>query len=279
MPAADETERGYSLRELTAADGEWIDATLAAMSPAEKAAQLVFVRASGMPRHPHDPETELLLQQISDLKVGGIVLFRSQRDTVAPMLNRLQEAAAVPLLVAADLERGLDFRISRGTTPLPYAMAVGATRSQDAARFAGEVTAREARAIGIHWVLAPVLDVNSNPANPVVNLRSFGEDPELVARLGAAFIHGAHAGGALTSAKHFPGHGDTATDSHLELPVLSSDRQHLRVFEWVPFRRAIDAGVDSVMVAHVAVPAIDSSGTPATLSPRLTDGALRKDLS
>lgn len=279
MPTAvDETERSYTLRQLSAADGEWIDATLAAMSPAEKAAQLVFVRASGMPRHPRDAEARQLLQWVRDLKVGGVVLFRSQRDTVAPMLNRLQEAAAAPLLVAADLERGLDFRIARGTTPLPYAMAIGATRSEDAARFAGEVTAREARAIGIHWVLAPVLDINSNPANPVVNLRSYGEDPELVGRLGAAFIRGAHAGGALTSAKHFPGHGDTATDSHLELPVLSSDRQRLRAFEWVPFRRAIDAMVDSVMVAHVAVPAIDPSGAPATLSPRLTGGALREDL-
>lgn len=275
---AEEREKGPALRQLSAADGEWIDATLAAMSPAEKAAQLVFVRASGMPRHPRDPEARQLLRWVRDLKVGGVVLFRSQRDTVAPMLNRLQEAAAVPLLVAADLERGLDFRISRGTTPLPYAMAIGATRSQDAARFAGEVTAREARAIGIHWVLAPVADVNSNPANPVINLRSYGEDPELVARLAAAFVRGAHAGGALTSAKHFPGHGDTATDSHLELPVLTGDRQGLEALEWVPFRRAIDAGVDSVMVAHVAVPAIDPSGAPATLSPRLTGGALRREL-
>lgn len=279
MPTAvDETERSYTLRQLSAADGEWIDTTLAAMGPAEKAAQLVFVRASGMPRHPRDPEARQLLQWVRDLKVGGMVLFHSQRDTVAPMLNQLQEAAAVPLLVAADLERGLDFRIPRGTTPLPYAMAVGATRSQAAARFAGKVTAREARAIGIHWVLAPVADVNSNPANPVINLRSYGEDPELVARLAAAFVRGAHAGGALTSAKHFPGHGDTATDSHLELPVLTGDRQGLEALEWVPFRRAIDAGVDSVMVAHVAVPAIDPSGAPATLSPQLTGGALRRGL-
>lgn len=279
MPTAeDEAEGRHTLRELTAADHEWIDATLAAMSPAEKAAQLVFVRASGMPRHPRDPEARQLLRWVRDLKVGGVVLFRSQRDTVAPMLNRLQEAAAVPLLVAADLERGLDFRISRGTTPLPYAMAIGATRSPDAARFAGEVTAREARAIGIHWVLAPVADVNSNPANPVINLRSYGEDPELVARLAAAFVRGAHTGGALTSAKHFPGHGDTATDSHLELPVLTGDRRDLETLEWIPFRRAIDAGVDSVMVAHVAVPAIDPSGAPASLSPRLTGGALRREL-
>ncbi|MGH9379542.1 MAG: glycoside hydrolase family 3 N-terminal domain-containing protein [Thermoanaerobaculia bacterium] len=266
------------MRELTSADREWIDSTLAEMDLAAKAAQLVFVRASGMPRHHGDPETRNLLRLVRDLKVGGVVIFQSERDTVAPLLNRLQRAAAVPLLVAGDFERSLAFRIPRGTVSLPYAMAVGATRSEAAARFTGEVAGREARALGVHWVLAPVVDVNNNPANPVINLRSYGEDPELVARMASAFVQGVHEGGALTSAKHFPGHGNTGVDSHLDLPVLAADRRRLSELEWVPFRSAIDAGVDSVMVAHVAVPAIDPSGAPATLSPELTGQVLRGEL-
>jgi beta-N-acetylhexosaminidase len=157
-------------------------------------------------------------------------------------------------------------------------MAVGATRSEDAASFLGEVTAREGRALGIHWAFAPVLDVNNNPDNPVINIRSFGEDPALVGRLGAAFIRGAHSGGMLTSAKHFPGHGDTAVDSHLELPVIDADRERLETVEWPPFRVAIAAGVDSIMVGHVAVPAIDPSGAPATLSPLLNEEILREEM-
>ncbi len=157
-------------------------------------------------------------------------------------------------------------------------MAFGATRSEDAARFLGEVTAREGRALGIHWAFAPVVDVNNNPDNPVINLRSFGEDPELVSRLGAAFIRGARDGGLVTTAKHFPGHGDTAVDSHLELPVIDVDRERLESVEWPPFRAAILAGVDSVMVGHVAVPALDPTGRPATLSPSINHEILREKM-
>ena len=151
------------------------------------------------------------------LKVGTLVVFDSEVGSLPRLLNELQAAADVPLLVAADMERGLAFRIRRGVVPLPFAMALGATRSPEAARFAGEVAAREGRALGIHWAFAPVADVNNNPANPVINVRSFGEDPELVARLVGAFVKGARSGGLLTTAKHFPGHGDTAVDSHLQL--------------------------------------------------------------
>ena len=211
-------------------------------------------------------------------EVGGVILMRSEEGTIPTLLNQLQAEARIPLLVAMDMERSLAFRLQRGSVDLPYAMAVGATRSEDAARFLGEVTAREGRALGIHWAFAPVVDVNNNPVNPVINLRSFGEDPELVARLGAAFIRGARSGGLLTSAKHFPGHGDTAIDSHLELPVIDVDREHLEAVEWPPFKAAIAAGVDSVMVGHVAVPALDPSGAPATLSPILNREILRGEM-
>ena len=256
----------------------WVDSTLASMSLSQKAAQLVMVRVFGHYENPGSTTYKELLTEVREREVGGLVVFASELETVPRLLNDLQKAARVPLLVSADLERGLSFRIERGTVPLPYAMAIGATRSEEAARFAGEVTAREGRALGIHWALAPVADVNNNPANPVINIRSFGEEPELVARLGAAYIRGARQGGILSTAKHFPGHGDTGTDSHHALPVLTADRSRLDAVELVPFRRAVAAGVDSIMLAHIAVPAIDPSGTPATLSPPLAEELLRGEL-
>jgi beta-glucosidase-like glycosyl hydrolase/CubicO group peptidase (beta-lactamase class C family) len=252
--------------------------TLAGMSLEEKAAQMMMIAETGYPRNPRSETALELVEAIRDHGVGGLVLMRSEVGTIPSLLNELQNEARIPLLVAMDMERSLAFRVRRGTVDLPFAMAVGATRSEDAARFLGEVTAREGRALGIHWAFAPVVDVNNNPDNPVINIRSFGEDPELVARLGAAFIRGAHDGGLLTSAKHFPGHGDTAVDSHLELPVIGADRKRLETVEWPPFREAIAAGVDSVMVGHMAVPALDPSGRPATLSSSLNSEILRDEM-
>ena len=255
----------------------WARQTLASLSLEEKAGQLVGVRAAGVYRNPATPELRALLEQVSRLHVGALVVFDSEVETLPRLLNDLQSAADVPLLVAADMERGIAFRIRRGVVPLPYAMAVGAARSEEAARFAGEVAAREGRALGIHWAFAPVADVNSNPANPIVNIRSFGEDPELVARLAAAFVAGARSGGLLTTAKHFPGHGDTVADSHLQLATVGADRQRLESVELLPFRRVVDAGVDAVMLGHIAVPALDPSGAPATLSRPVGD-VLRGEL-
>jgi beta-glucosidase-like glycosyl hydrolase/uncharacterized protein YbbC (DUF1343 family) len=261
-----------------AAEAAWVRDTLASLDLAGRAAQMVMVRAYAVPRHPDAPEHRELLARVRDDRVGGIVLFASELATVPVLLDELQHEAAVPLLVAADLERSLGFRVAEGPVALPSAMAIGATRSEEAARFAGELTAREGRAAGIHWALAPVADVNSNPANPVINLRSFGEDPELVARLVAAWVAGARAGGIMTSVKHFPGHGDTAVDSHLALPTIPGDRARLDRVELAPFRAAIAAGVDSVMLGHLAVPALDGSGRPATLSRPVATGVLRDEL-
>jgi beta-glucosidase-like glycosyl hydrolase/CubicO group peptidase (beta-lactamase class C family) len=248
------------------------------MTLEEKAGQLILVRAAGLPVHEDSATARHLLAEIRELHLGGIVLFESEAGSIAPLLNRLQQASRLPLLVAADLERGLAFRVRRGAVPLPYAMAFGAGRAAEAARFAGQVTAREARALGLHWALAPVVDVNNDPANPVINLRSFGEDPELVGSLGRAFVEGAQAGGLLAAAKHFPGHGDTNVDSHTGLPVLALDRPRLEAMEWPPFRQAIEAGVASIMTGHIAIPALDPSGQPATLSPILTEQLLRQEL-
>ena len=256
----------------------WARQTLARLTLEEKVAQMIGVRAFGLHYHPASEEGRRLRREVRDLGVGSVVVFESEVDSLPRLLNGLQSLAKVPLLVSADMERGMSFRIRRGVVPLPYAMAIGATRSEEAARFTGEVTAREGRALGIHWALAPVADVNNNPGNPVINIRSYGEDPELVARLDAAFVRGAREGGLLTTAKHFPGHGDTAVDSHLQLATVAADRARLESVELRPFRRAVDAGVDSVMLGHIAVPAVDPTGTPATLSAPMATDLLRQQL-
>jgi beta-glucosidase-like glycosyl hydrolase/CubicO group peptidase (beta-lactamase class C family) len=256
----------------------WARDTLKRLTLEEKAAQMVGVRAMGLYSHPRAADARKLRHLVRDVKVGCVVVFESEVDSLPRLLNELQSLADVPLLVAADMERGMAFRIRRGVVPMPYAMAVGATRSDDAARFAGEVAAREGRALGLHWAFAPVADVNSNPANPVINVRSYGEDPALVARLTSAFVAGARAGGLMTTAKHFPGHGDTDEDSHLSLPTVGADRQRIEAVELLPFRRAVEAGVDAVMLGHIAVPALDPSGAPATLSAPMSAELLRREL-
>ena len=183
-------------------------------------------------------------------------------------------------MVGGDFERGASMRVD-STTPFPHAMAFGATFDPALTRYEGEVTAREARAIGVQWVYYPVADVNNNPDNPIINIRSFGENPEEVAAHVRAFIEGAHSDKknyVLTTAKHFPGHGDTAVDTHLNLAIIPADRERLERVELVPFRAAISAGVDSVMTAHVAVPALAPPDIPATLSPAILTGLLREQL-
>src|SRR5262245_45831749 len=261
----------------TPAPSRWARETLARLTLEQKVAQMIGVRAFGLYRHPSSKESRQLRSDVETLGVGSVCVFESEVESVPRVVNELQQIAKVPLLVSADMERGISFRVRRGAVPLPYAMAIGATRSEEAARFMGEVSAREGRALGIHWALAPVADVNSNPANPVINIRSFGEDPELVARMVAAFVRGARAGGLLTTAKHFPGHGDTELDSHLKLASVNGDRSRLDAVELPPFRRAIEAGVDAMMLGHVAVPSLDASGAPATLSPAIT-GLLRNPM-
>lgn len=263
---------------LNAADQRWIQKNLEAMSLEEKAAQMLMVRSFGHPLHPNSWEAKNLIRQVRDMKVGGICVFASEAGSVPRIINTLQENADVPLIIAADSERGMSFRIPEGVAQLPYAMAIGATRSAEMARFVGEVTARESRALGIHWAFAPVVDVNVNPLNPVIHVRSYGEDPDLVSELAAAYIEGVRSGGALSTAKHFPGHGDTAIDSHFSLPTIHADRQRLDEVELAPFRHVIDAGVDAVMVGHLAVPALDPSSLPATLSPPMVDQLLRREL-
>ncbi len=257
----------------------WVDSTLHTLSLRDKIAQLVLIRVGGAYTNLESSQFLELKEQVRETNLGGVVLFAGNVYESAVLLNDLQATSRLPLLVAADFESGASFRIS-DTTSFPWAMAVGATGSEQFAYEQGMITAQEARALGVHWILAPVMDVNNNPDNPVINIRSYGESPRLVARLGSAFIRGARAGGALTTAKHFPGHGDTATDSHVGLPVIQSDIARLQSTELVPFKSAIEAGVDAVMTAHIALPGITGkSRLPATLSSEIMTGLLRTELN
>ncbi len=259
-------------------DKSWIAKTMKAMTLRDKVAQLIAVRVNGKFLNHQSREFLDLEKEVRQNRVGGVILFAGNVYESAVLLNDLQKASALPLLVSADFERGASFRIA-DTTSFPWTMALGAAGSEELAYREGAITAREARAMGVHWIYAPVMDVNNNPDNPVINIRSFGEDPQLVARLGSAYIRGARDNGVMTTAKHFPGHGDTATDTHIGLAVVASDEERLNTVELVPFRAAIAAGVDSIMTAHVAVPKITGeSGTPATLSPKILTGLLRNTL-
>lgn len=256
----------------------WARETLARMTLEEKVGQLIFAKAWGEFVHEKDATLQDLIRAARAGRIGGVVFFKGDPLSTAWIANRLQDVAPLPLLVASDLEWGPAFRIE-GATRFPSAMAVAAGGLVEDAAVQAEVTAREAQALGIHWALAPVVDVNLHPDNEVINVRSYGSDPQRVASLATAFIERAQALGLLTTAKHFPGHGATSADSHLELPVLRLARERLEEKEFVPFRAAIDAGVAAVMTAHVAVPALDGhEDRPATFSPEILEGVLRGEL-
>jgi beta-N-acetylhexosaminidase len=247
------------------------------MTLEDKVSQMVMVRAFG---HYYSTDSELyerLERLVTVRKVGGIIMAQGDVYAEAVLLNRLQSLSRVPLLVASDFERGIAMRVRRGTH-FPDAMALGATRNAEYAYRMGKAVAVEARAIGIHQNYAPVADINDNPLNPVINTRSFGDDPMLVRTMVGAFIRGTIDGGCIATAKHFPGHGDTGTDSHLDLPVLDLTRARLDTVELAAFRAAVDAGVQSVMIGHLAVPALDSLGLPASLSGPMVTALLRKEI-
>ena len=269
-------------------DGDkWAEKTLHKLSLEEKIGQvfMIWCRASFL--NVANPEYLQWREAMQNYHVGsfamtvhvdGPYLLRSEPYEAAELLNRLQQDSRLPLLFAADFERGVSMRLM-GTTVFPHAMAFGGDGKLEDAENFGRITAEEARAIGIHWNFFPDADVNSNPANPIINTRSFGEDPTQVGDLVAAYIKGAHTGGMLTTVKHFPGHGDTATDSHIGVASVNVDRAHLDSIELPPFRQAIAAGVDSVMVAHVTVPVLDSDPNHvATISPAIVSDLLEKQL-
>ncbi len=259
------------------------------MTQREKIAQLIVI-----PFYGDNPSVRSRLyrqyaQRVKTLGVGGLILVNRLRNgvaqnaeptTSAAFLNRMQRLARVPLIVGGDFERGASMRVA-GATKFPHAMAFAATGDLALTRKLGATTARESRAMGVHWVFAPVADVNNNPDNPIINIRSFSEDPLQVSAHVKAFIEGARSDPAnrvLVTVKHFPGHGDTAVDTHLGLAKVEATKQRLDELELVPFRAAIEAAVDSVMTAHLWVPSLESKEIPATVSPAVLTDLLRKEL-
>ena len=257
---------------------EWVEATLGEMTLEERVGQLLMPETTGVLIHEESEQYAELVRAIQNLGVGGFIIYNGDALTTAALTNRLQAHARVPLLFASDFEGGVGMQL-RGGTRLPRAMALAATGDTESAAQAGRIAAREGRAIGVHVNFYPVLDVNNNPANPIINTRAFSDDPEMVANWGAAFIRAAQDEGQLATAKHFPGHGDTALDSHILLPTLDATRERLEQIELPPFRAAVQRGVRAVMTAHISVPALDQStngAQPATFSHAIVDGILRQ---
>jgi len=258
LPARPQTKVAPYKREPSPKALKWANEQLRKMSLEEKVGQLISVGVNATFLNQDSDAFRSLKHQIEDNKVGGVILFRGPVYESVILVNRMQQLARYPLLVSADLESGAGMRFD-DTVNFPWNMAVGATGNPEYARRQGEITAREARALGVHQIFAPVVDVNNNAANPVINVRSYGENPADVARFAAAFTEGAQNAGAIATAKHFPGHGDTAVDSHRGLPEINVSRERLNTVEFVPFKATVDAGVGAVMVGHIALPQIDAT--------------------
>lgn len=280
---------------------KFADKQLKKMSVDEKVGQLVHIGVNARFTNQDSSFFKNLKRDVIENKIGGIIFFGAPIYETTHLANRMQEMAKIPLLMSLDAETGIGMRFEDATN-FPWAMAVAATGNTDYARRMGVITGREARAIGIMHVYAPVLDVNNNSANPVINVRSFGEYPDDVANFGIAFAEGVQSQKVIATAKHFPGHGDTAVDSHRGLPVIDHSRESLNNTELVPFRKAVDAGIGSIMIAHIALPQIDAEEVkplpdyrggdaeagaeivmqkttiPATLSAKVQTDLLRKEM-
>ncbi|MDQ3321576.1 MAG: glycoside hydrolase family 3 protein [Acidobacteriota bacterium] len=279
---------------------KWADKQLKKMTVDEKVGQLVHIGINARYLNQESPEYKELQRQIVENKVGGITVFVGGVYETVHLVNRMQEAAKIPLLISADFETGVGMRFDE-TINFPWNMAIAATGNPDFARRQGEITAREARALGVQWNFAPTSDVNNNADNPVINVRSYGENPQDVARFASAFMTGLQSQNVLATAKHFPGHGDTAVDSHRGLPIINLPKSRLEQIELVPFKSLIDNGIGSIMIAHISLPQIDptevkplkesikasytesevvsqNATIPSTLSPVVITGMLRQEL-
>src|SRR6266481_4635819 len=275
------------MKNLSPAANAWVETTLRKMTVDEKIGQLIFTTYHGSFTATDTAAYRQILHDVTDLHVGGFInitqgsplgIVKSQAYPTAVLNNQLQAKSKLPLLIGADFERGTAMRLDEGTS-FPTAMALAAGGNPKDAYTMGKITALEARAVGVHWIYAPDADVNNNPGNPIINTRSFGADPARVAEFVSEFVRGVRENGGLATAKHFPGHGDTAADSHIDLPVIRADRARLDQLELVPFRAAIAMQVESIMTGHLNVPALEPDpNTPATLSHSILTDLLRKEL-
>ena len=276
---------------LSPADQRWVEHTLASLTLREKVGQLMMPWVAGDYTAVGSEEFEQVRKWVQDDAVGGLVISIGLPLSYAAKLNELQVRSRVPLLIASDMENGPGMRMGNiyalpsllsqgGGTVFPPVMALGATGSSDLANKLGQVLGSEARAVGVHMVFGPVLDVNSNPLNPIINTRSFGEKPELVSRLATAYIRGARSKGLMSTGKHFPGHGDTDVDSHLDLPTIRANRARLDSVDLPPFRVAVGEQIDGIMTAHIAVVGVEGAEAgPATLSRGFMSGILRDEMN
>jgi beta-N-acetylhexosaminidase len=289
-PSTSESEARVEVPVPVLLTRSWAERTLEQLTIEEKAGQLLMPWVLGDFAPEGSEGHERIFNFIEDLKIGGLIMSVGTPFGVAAKLNALQAQSDLPLLVAADLETGAGFRMRGavqmpgtidlgGATDFPSLMAVGATGNEEFAYEMGRITAVEARALGVHVPFAPVLDVNNNPDNPIINVRSFGEDPQQVAEMGIAFVRGVQDNGAIATGKHFPGHGDTDVDSHVGLPVILHDRARMDSVELQPFRRAIDSGMGAIMSAHISVPSLNGGERePSTLSHEVLTEILRDEL-
>jgi beta-N-acetylhexosaminidase len=267
-----------SVFDLTKEDKNWIEETIDNLSLQEKCAQLVMPWVLGNFMSEDSAEYTRLVRLVKDLKVGGLIFFAGDILNQALLTNKMQALVDLPLLVAADFERGLGMRLKDGLE-FPYAMALAATGDLTLAFKLGKAIAEESRAIGVHQNYAPVADINNNPANPIINIRAFSEDKKIVSDFGNAFAKGTTSGRVLTTAKHFPGHGNTHIDSHLEIPVINGTKKLLLANELVPFSESIKAGVHSIMVGHLGVPGLENSlKLTATVSRKVITDLLKKKM-
>ena len=259
-------------------ESRWVKQTLSRFSLEEKIGQMLCLGFYGHFVNRDSADWQKYLTWVKTLKIGGLAVYSGDVHETATMLNSLQELSDTPLLIAANLERGLGNQLE-GASQFPPIMSIGATGSEELSYRMGKVTALEARAVGIHMAYFPVVDVNINPNNPIINTRSFGENPGDVGRLAAAYIKGCQENGLIATAKHFPGHGDTESDTHNVLAVVQGDLNRLQTVELFPFQMAVAAGVQAVMTAHISIPVLDPSpDLPATLSWPILTGLLRQKM-
>jgi beta-N-acetylhexosaminidase len=269
------TESRYSYSK----DPSWAVKTLGKMTLHEKIAQMIITYSDGYYLEENDREFQRLRNLIENEKIGGVIFFKGKALEEARLINKLQSISETPLLISQDFERGTAMRLEDGSI-YPSNMSLGATRNPELAYKMGIRIAKECRALGVHQNYSPVMDVNNNPKNPIINVRSFGEDPKLVSEMGLNMIKGLQEGGVIATAKHFPGHGDTDIDTHNDLPVIKYDMKRLNQIELVPFKSAIENGVKSVMIAHISFPELDKTpNVPSSMSQAVVKGLLIDQLN
>lgn len=259
-------------------NSDWAEQRLSSMTLREKIAQMIISRSDGYALDENSAEFKRIKNLITDEKIGGLIFFKGNSVQEAELINKFQSLSETPLLISSDFERGTKMRLEDGSL-FPSNMALGATRNPELAYLMGLQIAKECRAIGVGQDYAPVADVNNNSKNPIINVRSYGENPELVSVMSDNLIKGLQEGNIIATAKHFPGHGDTDIDSHSDLPVLNFSRERLDELELIPFRSAIKNNVMSVMIAHLSLPALESEvNVPASLSKSIIDGLLINEM-